>query len=92
MFRSLSWFALAFVGAIVLNATGQSPVLLLATLVASLIVLWRVMRCPHPAPHGFLPPSVDQSGRMRPARWFCQSCGDTWPAELADERQRIRRR
>ena len=92
MLRSLSWFAVAFASAVVLNASGQSPWLLLATLIGSLVVLWRVMRCPHPAPHGFLPPSVDRSGRTRPARWFCQSCGDSWPAELADERQTYRRR
>lgn len=92
MLRSLSWFALTFASAVVLNATGQSPWLLLATLIASLAVLWRMMRCPHPAPHGFIPPSVDQAGRIRPATWFCQSCGDTWPAEFADERQSVRSR
>ena len=92
MLRSLSWFALTFVSAVVVNATGQSPWLLLATLIASLVIMWRMMRCPHPAPHAFLPPSVDRSGRMRPARWICESCGDSWPAELADERQTARSR
>jgi len=90
MLRSLSWFALTFMGAAVLNAAGQSPWLVLVSLLASLLVMWRFIRCPHPGPHGFLPPSMDQGGRIRPARWFCRACGDSWPAELAEERQAAR--
>ena len=90
MWGSLTWCALLFLSAIVINATGQSPWLLLGTMIGALIAAWRFMRCRHPAPHGFIPPSIDQSGRVRSARWFCRSCGETWPAEMAYERRAAR--
>jgi hypothetical protein len=92
MWGSLTWAALAFVSAVIINATGQSPWLMLATLVAGLVAAWRFMRCKHPAPHGFIPPTIDRSGNTRSAQWFCRSCGDTWPAEMAYERRAVRAR
>ena len=38
-------------------------------------------RCRHPGPLGLLPPVTGDNGVRLPARWFCEKCGRTWPAQ-----------
>lgn len=38
-------------------------------------------RCRHPGPLGLLPSVMGDDGVRRPARWFCERCGRTWPAQ-----------
>src|SRR5215216_2402767 len=39
----------------------------------------RLGRCHHSSP-GLLPPTTQDDGTRLGARWFCDSCGHTWPA------------
>ena len=46
------------------------------------LAIWRFGRCHHSGPLGLLPPSKDDNGSTIPARWFCDSCGQSWPAMI----------
>ncbi len=46
-------------------------------------------RCRHPGPLGLLPPTVGDDGKRRPAQWYCDGCGRSWPAGLESDRSPI---
>jgi hypothetical protein len=49
-----------------------------AGLVAALV--WQMTRCRHSQPLGLLPPLVNERGEAVPPRWYCDDCGESWPA------------
>lgn len=53
--------------------------------------VWYFGRCRHPGPLGLLPPTADEAGGQQPARWFCDRCGQSWPAGFERERTPIYR-
>ena len=48
-------------------------------------------RCFHPGPLGLLPPVTLKDGTRTPARWFCDRCGTSWPANFDREHRPIPR-
>jgi hypothetical protein len=61
----------------------------LLSLAVGLAVLSWLGRCRHPGRPGLLPPRTAADGTRIPARWFCDRCGESWPANLEHERQPI---
>jgi hypothetical protein len=66
-----------------------SSVLMSGALVATLV--WQMTRCRHTRPLGLLPPIMDGRGRIVPARWYCDSCGKSWPAMFERGKGPVRR-
>jgi hypothetical protein len=82
MRRPLAAVVILFVAVLVLTAavTHWWPVVVGTGMLA---VLWPLLRCHHPGPLGLLPPVVDDvSGERLPARWYCDHCGQAWPAGI----------
>src|SRR5262245_15584595 len=50
-------------------------------LAAVVILMWR-FRCLHRGPLALLPAVTDLQGQPLPARWSCDRCGRTWPANF----------
>lgn len=46
-------------------------------------------RCHHRGRLGLLPPTTSADGSRTPARWYCDSCGRSWPAGLEHDRTPI---
>ena len=46
---------------------------------------------PDTGPLGLLPPSTDDAGLPVPARWFCDACGQIWPAAIEHGHPPVRR-
>lgn len=67
------------------------PAILLGVLamVAGGGVLHWVSRCHHRGPLGLLPPTTADDGSRTPARWYCDQCGQAWPAGLEHDRTPI---
>jgi hypothetical protein len=84
---------------VVLVVTAAAAVLALVngtwTMVLAAVVggagLWQFGRCRHPGPLGLLPPSTDDAGQPVPARWFCDACGQSWPAAFDHGQPPVRR-
>ena len=70
----------AGVAAAVAVVTGAWTFVLVAAVAGAL--LWRFGRCRHAGPLGLLPPSTNDAGLPVPARWFCDACGQIWPAAI----------
>jgi hypothetical protein len=66
--------------AVAASFTGSWP-FVLAAVVGGVGVFW-LGQCRHPGPLGLLPPTTEADGSAVPARWYCDSCGKTWPAEF----------
>lgn len=78
--------ALSTVGAAVMGVPWMwLSVPVAATLAA---VVWR-FRCSHRGPLALLPPVTESNGERLPARWFCDRCGLTWPAEFEHDRKPV---
>lgn len=54
----------------------------LTVIVGSLTFAAWLWRCPHHGPLALLPATTRMDGTPDPARWFCQDCGKTWPANF----------
>jgi hypothetical protein len=67
----------AFAAAAVATVLWSSVVAGLAV-VATLV--WQLAKCRHTQPLGLLPPMVNERGENVPARWYCDTCGKSWPA------------
>jgi hypothetical protein len=52
---------------------------------------WSLMTCRHPGKLGLLPPVVSETGERLPARWYCDQCGESWPAGITHEAEPIQR-
>ena len=52
---------------------------------------WQFARCRHSGPLGLLPPMHDETGALVPARWYCDRCGNSWPAVFERDQQPITR-
>ena len=91
MRRLLASFILLAAGASAVAAVviGSWP-LVIAALVAG-AGFWYFGRCRHTGPLGLLPPSTDDAGSPVPARWFCDACGQTWPAAIEHGHPPVRR-
>ena len=61
----------------------------LLSLAAGLAALMWFGRCRHPGRLGLLPPRTATDGTRIPARWFCDHCGESWPANLEHDRHPI---
>jgi hypothetical protein len=70
-------------GVLVTGATGWAlgGVAAVCVLAGFAVVVAAFSRCRHPGPLGLLPPVMGDDGERRPARWFCEACGRTWPAQ-----------
>ena len=44
--------------------------------------VWSLMQCRHPGKLGLLPPVMSDNGERLPARWYCDHCGESWPAGI----------
>jgi hypothetical protein len=53
-------------------------------------IAW-AMRCRHRGPLGLLPSIVDEAGERLPARWYCDNCGRSWPANFEHEHAPVQR-
>jgi len=81
----------AIVCAVALMTTGTYRLAMVLPLAAAAAVVWRVWQCNHPGPLGLLPPVTDANGTRQPARWFCDACGNSWPAIFERDQQPVRR-
>jgi hypothetical protein len=52
---------------------------------------WRLSLCPHPGPLALLPATRDLDGTPLPARWYCDTCGQSWAANFEKEQTPVRR-
>jgi hypothetical protein len=52
---------------------------------------WSLLRCHHPGKLGLLPPVVTPAGDRLPARWYCDHCGESWPAGITREAGPVQR-
>jgi hypothetical protein len=76
-------------GAIVLAVVAPTVFLVMAGLGAAVAFFAWFGRCHHTGGLGLLPPVTDADGSRQPARWYCDSCGRSWPADLEHERRPI---
>lgn len=76
-------------GAVVLAVI--APMIVLAAAAAGGVVtfFYWLGRCHHRGPLGLLPPTTGDDGVRRPARWYCDTCGRSWPANLEPDRTPI---
>jgi hypothetical protein len=64
------------------------PVILGSAVVGA---VWSLMKCRHPGKLGLLPPVVAETGERLPARWYCDHCGESWPAGITHEAGPVQR-
>ncbi len=76
-------------GAIVLAVVAPAAFLVIAGLAAAVAFFAWFGRCHHTGALGLLPPVTDAMGVRQPARWYCDACGRSWPADLEHERRPI---
>jgi|SRR5579863_3326756 len=55
------------------------------------LVVWQLMKCRHRQPLGLLPPVMNERGEQVPARWYCDECGQSWPAMFERGRGPVQR-
>jgi hypothetical protein len=91
MRRTLACLLFVVVCMVALMTTGSSRLAMIVPLAAAAAVVWRAWQCPHPGPLGLLPPTVDAEGTRVPARWFCDACGASWPANFEREHHPVRK-
>lgn len=85
-------FAASAVAAVVgVTLAVVAPMILVGTAGAAVVVafLYLLSRCRHSAGLGLLPPTRAADGSRVPARWYCDSCGRTWSANLESDRAPI---
>jgi hypothetical protein len=76
-------------GVLAVVSVWWSSVLMSAALLAALA--WQMARCRHTQPLGLLPPIMDERGQIVPARWYCDTCGKSWPAMFERGKAPVRR-
>jgi hypothetical protein len=59
--------------------------LLVAAAAGGAVFAWKLGVCSHGVRLGLLPATTDLDGTPLPARWFCDKCGQTWPANFHKE-------
>ena len=74
------------VGAAALAVTAPRLLLVGAAVAATTAALAWVARCRHRDGLGLLPASNNADGTRTPARWYCDSCGRSWPAGFERDR------
>ena len=84
----VAWAAVAVAGAVLAVAVPMAFVSTVAV-VAGGVILYRFGRCHHGARLGLLPPTTAADGARLPARWYCDSCGRSWPAGLEHDRSPV---
>ena len=84
-------FVFILLSTVALIATGTLGWAAALGVAAAVIVGVRAFRCAHPGPLGLLPPTTADDGTRTSAKWFCDSCGKTWPAVFEREQRPIRR-
>jgi hypothetical protein len=67
-----------------------APWVTFLTAAAIAVAGWRLVPCRHPGPLGLLPPRHDGDAEV-PARWFCDKCGRSWPAQFERDHHPIYR-
>ena len=85
----MKWGVGGLIVATILMLASRRVSLGLVTLAAGLAVLSWLGRCRHSGRPGLLPPRIATDGTRIPARWFCDRCGESWPANLEHDRQPI---
>ena len=55
------------------------------------VLVWQLAKCRHAGPLGLLPPLVNERGESVPARWYCDTCGKSWPAMFEHDTQPVPR-
>ena len=91
MRRTLACLLFVVVCTVALMTTGTYRLAMILPVAAAAAVVWRVWQCHHPGPLGLLPPTLDNDGTRLPARWFCDGCGATWPANFEREHVPVRK-
>jgi hypothetical protein len=59
-------------------------------LIGLVALAWR-FRCLHRGPLSLLPAVTDFTGEKLPARWYCDRCGRSWPAQFEHETKPIQK-
>jgi len=59
-------------------------------LVGLAALAWR-FRCLHSGPLSLLPAVTEFTGEKLPARWYCDRCGRSWPAEFLHETRPVQK-
>jgi hypothetical protein len=59
-------------------------------LVVLVALAWR-FRCLHRGPLSLLPAVTDFMGEKLPARWYCDRCGRSWPAQFEHETRPVQK-
>jgi hypothetical protein len=71
--------------------SGQWMIWLAVPATLGLVALaWRY-RCLHRGPLSLLPAVTDFTGHRLPARWFCDRCGQAWPALFDHETKPVQK-
>ena len=83
-------FVLALAATVAMFAAGNAWGVVLG-IAAAVIAGSRAFRCHHPGPLGLLPPTTADDGTRLPARWFCDVCGQEWPANFEREHKPVTR-
>lgn len=91
MRRTLACLLFVVVCMVALMTTGTYRLAMIVPLAAAAAVVWRVWQCHHPGPLGLLPPTFESDGTRVPARWFCDACGASWPANFERDQQPVRK-
>jgi hypothetical protein len=74
-----------------LQIPGLPPWGLIVGLAVVGLLAWRLSVCPHEGPLALLPATRDLDGTPLPTRWYCDACGESWPANFEKERTPIRK-
>src|SRR5690606_16984501 len=76
-------------GVVVLGVIAPTVFLVMVGGAAAVAFFTWCARCRHAGALGLLPPVTGADGVKQPARWYCDSCGRSWPAELEHDRRPI---
>jgi hypothetical protein len=80
-FRSVALVFVIAAVAVALAGAGQ-PIWIAVAVAVIGLGMWASTGCFHPRPLSLLPPTRTADGSVKPAQWFCSSCGRSWPAMI----------